>query len=141
MARQKPVPGSKRDTAMHSVKAWLLKHPKGGSYALVAQQTGFTVQAVQRACTDLHLFDPSLVVSIPAPRNGYRLRAHWNETSQWGEGNQARHAATRLDGLAARWEKAVPQEADPAKAAILAMAIPRLHNDAAELRLIGEMLG
>lgn len=135
-----PKRGSKRDIAMQSVKTWLLKHPKGGTYHLIAQQTGLTVQAVMRARRDLDLFDPT-VVSIPAPRNGYLARAHWNKTAQQGEGNQLRHLATRAESEAVRLEKAAPNEPDPVKAALMRLAVVRQQSFATEMRQLAEMFG
>jgi|SRR5262252_2317195 len=118
------------------VKAWLLTNPNGGRYDQVALSLGLSPNRVCNAALDLHLFDPDLVVSVPAPKNHYTLRAGWNETSKRGESNQARHASTRLYRIAERWEKAAGQEPDLALAAMLRMAARNARNEAAELEAV-----
>jgi len=123
------------------VKGWLLANPSGGSYYDIAKRTGLSAPAVGRAVQDLHLHDPDVVVSIPAPKNGYTVRAGWNVTSRQGEGNQGRHAATRFDRMAIRWEKAAAAETDPAMKAILTMNAASMRTVAANMRTAADILG
>src|SRR5262245_26224180 len=103
--RQPPIPHGTREHAMTLTKAWLVTHPYGATYPDLAHAVGMSVQRTARAVDDLRWFDPDLIVSVPAPLNGYKARAKWNDTTRKGEGNQARHAATRLRSMARRWEK------------------------------------
>jgi len=125
---------------MTYLKAWLLANPAGGRYDQVAAALGWPEQRPAWVALDLHLFDPDLVVSIPAPKNDYTLRAGWNRTARRGEANQARHAATRLERMAIRWEKAAGQEKNANIANWLRIGAHNARGEAAELRQIATVL-
>lgn len=120
--RQEPEPGSQRARSMARLRDWCERHPAGASYAVIAADLRMPVQRVCNAAGDLQRFSGSdFVVSIPAPRNGYRFRAGWNDTAKQGEANQARHLATRLESQQIRLDKAVTHETDPATIALMQM--------------------
>lgn len=114
---QEPAPGSKRDANMLALRLWAETHPGGATYRVIASHLRLSLQAVQRAATDLHLFAPAdFVVRIPAPRNQYTFTCGWNDEARRGEGNQARHLATRLATQAVRLERQSGHETDVGRA-------------------------
>ena len=138
--RQQPAPGTKRHNAQANVKGWLLAHSKGGTYYDIAGHLGMSPRQVAGAALDLHLFDPSLVVSIPAPKNGYLCRARWNETSSQGESSRLRYSATTLERTAVRLRKAATQTGSPAEATMLITQAMQAETTAAQQRLVAAAL-
>jgi hypothetical protein len=138
--RQQPAPGTKRDKAMENVKKWLLRHSKGGTYYDIGIALGFSPNQVAGAALDLHLFDPSLVVSIPSPKNGYLCRAHWNETSSQGESNRLRYSATTQERMAVRLRKAATQTTSPVEATLMLTQAMQAETTAAQQRMLAATL-
>lgn len=128
---------------MALLKGWLLAHPAGATYRDVARATGMSPNRVGYAALDLHLFDPDLIVSVPAPKNGYTLRAGWNRTARLGEANQMRHNATRLDRQAIRCEKAArdyERRGHPTMGQWLRVSATHMTAQANELRALADAL-
>jgi len=103
--RQEPQPGTQRYAHMHDVKRWLLRRNKGTTYRYISKILDLSLPAVQNAVLDLNLFDPTIEISVPSPRNGYMIKAHWGKAHVDGEANQLRHNGTRCLRQAERLEK------------------------------------
>jgi hypothetical protein len=97
--RQEPVNGSKRDRRMQMVKAYLLAHPSGGTYADIGTALGLHPETVQYTVGDIQRFDPDLVVAVPTERSGWRTSIRWRDIMH-GQVNQAKHLKTRLESQA-----------------------------------------
>src|SRR4030095_16102326 len=99
-----PAEGSKRYDRMILVKGVLSRAGRRGlRYDELAEYTGLSAAAVTRACDDLR-YETDGIVGIPAPHNGYRASWGWHRAAKQGEGNQLRHAATRFERMAVRFD-------------------------------------
>jgi len=128
-------PGTTRHTRMMAVKAALGRHPKGLRYDELADLTGLSHAAVCRAADDLR-YEEDIVVSIPAPKNDYKVVLGWKKSAELGEESQARHNATRLARQSHRLNSAAKVEKTPARAAMLAMAARHVAASAEDLKAL-----